>query len=53
MMEFCGKPQDYFNRVKTADENPICAWRFALRACVESQFRFMGFSERPVRLGRF
>ncbi len=23
MMEFFGKPQDYFNRVKTADENPI------------------------------
>jgi len=22
-MEFFGKPHDYFNRVKTADENPI------------------------------
>ena len=23
IMEFCGRPHDYFNRVKTADENPI------------------------------
>jgi hypothetical protein len=25
MMEFFGKPHDYFNRVKTADENPNVA----------------------------
>ncbi len=23
MMEFFGKPQDYFNKVKAADRNPI------------------------------
>jgi hypothetical protein len=33
-MEFCGKPQDYFNRVKTADE--MAAMAVALPACVEN-----------------
>jgi hypothetical protein len=53
-MEFFGKPQDYLNRVKIADESVVMRGRSLYDAPVGERkaIHFMGFVKRAPRLGK-